>query len=67
MIPPMPFSDALNKANPAEEAKKAREGDVPCTQTMTASRPRKIDDEDEDEKVELRMPGCPTLRQPCGT
>ena len=55
IILPMSFSDALNQANPAEEAKKAREGDMPCTQTITASQPRKMDEEDkEGERVQLR-------------
>jgi len=58
IIPPMSFSDALNKASPVEEAEKAREWDIPCTQTLTTPQQRKMDDEDEEEeKVELHMPG----------
>ena len=58
IIPLVSFSVALNKANSAEKAKRARKEDMPCTQTMTASQPRKTDDEDEEEeKVELYMPG----------
>jgi len=52
---PMSFSDALNKAKAAAETEKAREEDAPQAQTtMTASQPRNME---EDEEEELRMPG----------
>ena len=58
MTLPMSFSDAVNKEMVVVEAEKAREGDTPCAQTTTASQPRGMEDVDEEEeKVELRMPG----------
>ena len=58
MTLPMSFSDAVNKEMVVVEAEKAREGDTPCAQTTMASQPRGTEDVDEEEeKVELRMPG----------
>ena len=57
--PPMSFSDAVNKAKAAVKAEKAREGDAPCAQTSTVPQPRGTegDIDEEEERVEPRMPG----------
>jgi len=56
---PMSFSDAPNKAKAAAKAKKVLEGGAPHAQTTMAYWPRKTEEgeEDDNNKVELRMPG----------
>ena len=55
----MSFFDAVNKANFVVEVEKAREGDMPCAQTTTASQPRGTEEDvdEEEEKGELCMSG----------
>ena len=55
----MSFSDAPNKAKAVTKAEKVLEGGAPRAQTTTAYRPRKTEEgeEDDNNEVELRMPG----------